>query len=177
MASKRSESPFERIQLFAPVSAYQGPIFADALAKILSRVKVEIVKRSDQAKGPRDRTSCARFRSCRMLRHPRWSVSWQYSASQWKARIALSVHAAEEGEADTLSLPWTASSPHRRREIIQGANEEVGVARPMPHGARVILIDAIRQAHRWLDNLLSNPPMRLLRRSPRGRARPSGPYG
>jgi hypothetical protein len=24
MASKRSESPFERIQLFAPVSAYQG---------------------------------------------------------------------------------------------------------------------------------------------------------
>jgi len=51
MASKRSESPFERIQLFAPVSAYQGPIFADALAKILSRVKVEIVKRSDQAKG------------------------------------------------------------------------------------------------------------------------------
>ena len=78
MASKRSESPFERIQLFAPVSAYQGPIFADALAKVLSRVKVEIVKRSDQAKGPRDRTSCARFRSCRMLRHPRWSVSWQY---------------------------------------------------------------------------------------------------
>ena len=78
MASKRSELPFERIQLFAPVSAYQGPIFADALAKILSRVKVEIVKRSDQAKGPRDRTSCARFRSCRMLRHPRWSVSWQY---------------------------------------------------------------------------------------------------
>ena len=72
-------------------------------------------------------------------------------------RIALSVHAAEEGEADTLSLPWTASSPHRRREIIQGANEEVGVARPMPHGARVILIDAIRQAHRWLGNLLSNP--------------------
>ena len=42
-------------------------------------------------------------------------------------RIALSVHAAEEEEADTLSLPWTASSPHRRREIIQGANEEVGV--------------------------------------------------
>ena len=65
-------------------------------------------------------------------------------------RIALSVPAAEEGEADTLSLPWTASSPHRRREIIQGANEEVGVARPMPHGARVILIDAIRQAHPWL---------------------------
>jgi transposase len=39
-------------KLFAD-SAYQGPIFADALAKILSRVKIEIVKRSDQAKGLR----------------------------------------------------------------------------------------------------------------------------
>ena len=62
----------------------------------------------------------------------------------------------EEGEADSLSLPWTASSPYRRREIIQGANEEVGVAAPCLM-ARVILIDAIRQAHRWLDNLISNP--------------------
>jgi len=37
-------------KLFAD-SAYQGPIFADALAKILSRVKIEIGKRSDQTKG------------------------------------------------------------------------------------------------------------------------------
>ena len=37
-------------KLFAD-SAYQGPIFAGALAKMLSRVKIEIVKRSDQAKG------------------------------------------------------------------------------------------------------------------------------
>ena len=37
-------------RLFAD-SAYQGPIFADGLAKILSGVKLEIVKRSDQAKG------------------------------------------------------------------------------------------------------------------------------
>ena len=37
-------------KLFAD-RAYQGPIFAEAVAKILSRVKTEIVKRSDQAKG------------------------------------------------------------------------------------------------------------------------------
>ena len=37
-------------KLFAG-SAYQGPIFADALAKILPRLEIEIVKRSDQAKG------------------------------------------------------------------------------------------------------------------------------
>jgi hypothetical protein len=27
----------------------------------------------------------------------------------------------------------------------------------MPHGARVVLTDALRKAHRWLDNLLSDP--------------------
>ncbi len=37
-------------KLFAD-SAYQGPIFADALGKILPRLNIEIVKRSDQAKG------------------------------------------------------------------------------------------------------------------------------
>ena len=37
-------------KLFAG-SAYQGPIFANALAKILPRLDIEIVKRSDSAKG------------------------------------------------------------------------------------------------------------------------------
>ncbi len=32
-------------------SAYQGPIFADATGKILPCLKIEIIKRSDQAKG------------------------------------------------------------------------------------------------------------------------------
>ena len=31
--------------------AYQGPIFADALAKILQCLEIEIIKRSDRAKG------------------------------------------------------------------------------------------------------------------------------
>ncbi len=33
----------------------------------------------------------------------------------------------------------------------------VGVMRLMPHGARVALIGAFRQAHRWLDQLLADP--------------------
>lgn len=37
-------------KLFAD-SAYQGPIFANALAKVLPCLETEIVKRSDQAKG------------------------------------------------------------------------------------------------------------------------------
>ncbi len=72
-------------------------------------------------------------------------------------KIALSADAAEAEKAKILSVPWTAPSPYRRREIIQGANNEAGVARPMPHGARVILIEAISQAHRWLDKLLADP--------------------
>ena len=41
---------FPFLELFAD-SAYQGPIFADALTKILPRLEIEIVKRSDQAAG------------------------------------------------------------------------------------------------------------------------------
>ena len=37
-------------KLFAD-SAYEGPIFQDALASILPQLKTEIVKRSDRAKG------------------------------------------------------------------------------------------------------------------------------
>jgi len=37
-------------KLFAD-SAYQGPIFANALAKVLPRLETEIVKRSNHAKG------------------------------------------------------------------------------------------------------------------------------
>ena len=37
-------------KLFAD-SAYQGPLFAKALAKILPRLETEIVKRSDHARG------------------------------------------------------------------------------------------------------------------------------
>ena len=40
-------------------------------------------------------------------------------------RIALSEQAAGEREAKTLSVPWTAPSPYRKREIIQGANGDV----------------------------------------------------
>ena len=38
-------------KLFADSAAYQGPIFAAEVSKILSRVKVKIVKRSGHAKG------------------------------------------------------------------------------------------------------------------------------
>ena len=55
------------------------------------------------------------------------------------------------------ALPWTRSSPYRRREIIQGASDATTGARPMRANARAILIEALGNAHRWLDDLLSDP--------------------
>jgi transposase len=49
LATLFGQFPFLQ-KLFAD-SAYQGPIFGNALAKILPRVETEIVKRPDQAKG------------------------------------------------------------------------------------------------------------------------------
>jgi hypothetical protein len=44
-----------------------------------------------------------------------------------------------------------------KREIIQGANDAKPYVRPTPANARAILIEALRDAHRWLDELLSDP--------------------
>ena len=60
-----------------------------------------------------------------------------------------------------LTLPWTRPSPYRKREIIQGADDAKIFARPMPPNARAILIEALRDAHRWLDELLSDPRLAL----------------
>src|SRR5260370_42508165 len=49
LATMKGLFPFLE-KLFAD-SAYQGPIFANGLAKILPRLKTEIIKRSDHAKG------------------------------------------------------------------------------------------------------------------------------
>jgi site-specific DNA recombinase len=60
-----------------------------------------------------------------------------------------------------LTVPWTRPSPYRKREIIQGINEANTSTRPMPANARAILIEALRDAHRWLGELLSDPRLTL----------------
>jgi site-specific DNA recombinase len=72
-------------------------------------------------------------------------------------RIVLSQATDGESEARTLSLPWTPLSPYRRREIIQGPDDAASVARPMRSEARVVVVDSVRKAHRWLDELLADP--------------------
>jgi site-specific DNA recombinase len=76
-------------------------------------------------------------------------------------RIHLSEVADGRDGARILTLPWTRPSPYRKREIIQGANDAKTYARPMPANARAILIEALRDAHRWLDGLLSDPRLAL----------------
>jgi site-specific DNA recombinase len=82
-------------------------------------------------------------------------------------RIHLSEVAEENDGPRILTLLWTRPSPYRKREIIQGADDGKTFARPMPANARAILIEAFRDAHRWLDELLSDPRMTLESRASR----------
>ena len=81
-------------------------------------------------------------------------------------QIQLSEGAEKNDSAKILTLPWKRPSSYRKREIVLGATAAKTYARPMPANARAILIEALRDAHRWLDELLSDP--RLSR--PGGRA-------
>ena len=63
--------------------------------------------------------------------------------------------------ARTLTVLWTPPSPYRKREIIQSAHDANASARPMRAGSRAILVDALRESHRWLDELLSGPDQTL----------------
>ena len=76
-------------------------------------------------------------------------------------RIQLSEVAEEIDSARILTLPWTPPSPYCKREIIQGANDANTYARPMRANARAILIEALGDAHRWLNELLSDPRQTL----------------
>jgi site-specific DNA recombinase len=76
-------------------------------------------------------------------------------------RIHLSEVAEENDGARILTLPWTRPSTYRKREILQGTNDAKTYARPMLVNARAILIEALRDAHRWLDELLSDSRLSL----------------
>jgi site-specific DNA recombinase len=80
-----------------------------------------------------------------------------------RATIQIQLLEVAEGTncARILTLPWTRPSPYRKREVIQGANDAKTYARPMRANARAILIEALGDAHRWLDELLSEPRLTL----------------
>jgi site-specific DNA recombinase len=76
-------------------------------------------------------------------------------------RIHLSEVADGSDSLRILTLAWTRPSPCRKREIIQGGDDRKTYARPMPANARAILIEALRDARRWLDELLSDSLLTL----------------
>ncbi len=55
-----------------------------------------------------------------------------------------------------LIIPWTPPSPYRRHEIIPGEGEQSAAVRPMRAEARALLIDALRGANCWLDELTTD---------------------
>ena len=71
--------------------------------------------------------------------------------------ILLSKSVVAEGQDRALTLPWTRPSSRRRREIIQGVGEAQRPQRAMRTKARDGFIKALRDAHRWLDELLVDP--------------------
>jgi DNA invertase Pin-like site-specific DNA recombinase len=72
-------------------------------------------------------------------------------------RIVLARKDNEDAETKVLTIPWAAPSPYRRREIIHGTSVGSSSARPLPTSARLVLVKALRKAHRWLDELLAEP--------------------
>ena len=82
------------------------------------------------------------------------------------SRTTIEIELAEGMTSDDqnriLIIPWTPPSPYRRREIIQGGGgERPCTMGPMRIEARAVLTDALRNAHRWLDELITSPNLTI----------------
>ena len=74
--------------------------------------------------------------------------------SRTTIEIELAEGMASDDQNRILIIPWTPPSPHRRRE---GEGERSSATRPMRTEARAVLTDALRDAHRRLDELTTIP--------------------
>src|SRR5579863_5327292 len=81
--------------------------------------------------------------------------------SRTAIEIELAEGMARDDQNRILIVPWTPPSPHRRREIIQGEGDSPSATRPMRTEARALVIDALRDAHRWLDELITSPHLTI----------------
>ena len=79
------------------------------------------------------------------------------TVSATQIEIVLSESIVSEGQGRLLTLAWSRTSSRRRREIIQGVDELIQPQRAMRTKARDGFVKALRAAHRWLDELLSDP--------------------
>ena len=77
--------------------------------------------------------------------------------SRTTIEIELAEGMASDDQNRILIIPWTPPSPHRRREVIQGEGDRPCAMGPMRTEARALVIDALCDAQRWLDELTTNP--------------------
>ena len=100
------------------------------------------------------------------------------TVSAKRIEIVLSESIVAEGQDRVLTLPWTRTSSRRRREIIQRVGEAQQPLRAMRTKARDGFMKALRDAHRWLDELLVDPTQTIDTRAvaPRRQGRRSGPH-
>ena len=80
--------------------------------------------------------------------------------SRTTIEIELAEGMARDDQNRILIIPWTSPSPHRRREI-QGEGERPCAMSPMRTEARALVIDALRDAHHWLDELTTGPNLTI----------------
>ncbi len=103
----------------------------------------------------------------RRVNHPRFSLftrelldAIERVVSRERQSRSASDGMPREDQND-LTLPWIPPSPHRRREIIQGEGDRPCAISPMRTEARAVLTDALRDAHRWLDELTTSPHLNI----------------
>jgi site-specific DNA recombinase len=77
--------------------------------------------------------------------------------NQTQLEIAVSGWGDDEETTSTIVVPWKASEFRRRRDIIQSTAPDSSPKRAMRVRARGVFAGAIVDAHRWLDELLSDP--------------------
>jgi len=71
--------------------------------------------------------------------------------------IVLSALDDDEETTSTIVVPWKSAAFRRRRDIIQPTAPNTSPKRAMRARAREVFAGAIVDAHRWLDELLSDP--------------------
>ena len=74
-----------------------------------------------------------------------------------KIEVGMSDAITMNGQDRALTLPWIPPSPYQCREIIQGESEPRSTIRPMRVRARAVFAESLRNAHRWLDELIEDP--------------------
>ncbi len=81
-----------------------------------------------------------------------------------------------DGQDRIVTIPWVPQSTRRRREIIEGVDPATPPIRAMRPKARDYFVRAVRDAHRWLDELLQTGRTdRRFHRGPRRQERALDP--